>query len=168
MVKVYLPPFKTTEAKYTPKLFLAGSIEMGKTRDWQSEFIEMVDKEIRKGVKETRFSDRLFSIFNPRRKDWNSKWEQEFTHPEFSQQVNWELENIEFADSILFYFDPKTKSPISLMELGSMKGTRKSVRVVCPEGYWRKGNVDIFCERERIRQFRNLREAAEDYVTLSI
>jgi len=45
-------------------IFLAGSIEMGKAENWQ----ERVTKELKK------FDNVV--IFNPRRDDWDSTWEQ--------------------------------------------------------------------------------------------
>jgi len=56
------------------------------------------------------------------------------------------------------YFDSNTKSPITLLELGLFTkvdkhlGTTQKVVVCCPEGFYRKGNVDIVCERYNIIQ----------------
>jgi hypothetical protein len=52
------------------------------------------------------------------------------------------------------YFSPETKSPISLLELGLYANSGKLV-VYCPEGFWRKGNVDIVCEKYFIPNFDN-------------
>lgn len=49
------------------------------------------------------------------------------------------------------YFDPKTKSPITLLELGLFARSQKLI-VYCPTGYWRKGNVDVVCERYNVHQ----------------
>jgi hypothetical protein len=128
-------------------VFLAGSIEMGKAEQWQDRVIE--------GLKDTSWT-----ILNPRRPDWDSSWEQSLDEPKFVEQVEWELENISDAFYVLMYFDPVTKSPISLMELGWVGGLDKgNLLVVCPEGYWRKGNVDVFCQRNQIHQFKTLDEA---------
>lgn len=56
------------------------------------------------------------------------------------------------------YFDPKTKSPISLLELGLFARTGKLI-VVCPKGFWRKGNVDIVCKRYEVKQVETIEEA---------
>ena len=48
------------------------------------------------------------------------------------------------------YFDPNTKSPVSLLELGLYAHTGK-LRVCCPDGFWRKGNVDVICARFGIK-----------------
>ena len=52
-------------------------------------------------------------------------------------------------------------SPISLLEFGLHARSGKMV-VFCPEGFWRKGNVDIVCERYGIPQV----EEMEELVTL--
>jgi hypothetical protein len=121
-------------------IFLAGSIEMGAAEDWQSRVIAAL-------------KDHVGVIYNPRRPDWDTSWEQSIDSPEFNAQVNWELDMIGLSDNVLFYFDPTTKSPISLMELGYCKGRGKSISVCCPEGFWRKGNVDILCEREGFQSY---------------
>jgi len=84
------------------------------------------------------------TILNPRRDDWDSGWVQSIDNPQFREQVDWELTAQEDADLILMYFDPTTKSPITLLELG-LYGRHSMMIVHCPEGYWRKGNVDIVC-----------------------
>lgn len=116
-------------------IFLAGSIEMGAAEDWQVKVKQAIDA-----------PDRL--ILNPRRDDWDSSWVQSINNPQFNEQVNWELEALEDADIIIFYFAPDTKSPISLLELGLyVQDQDKWVFVCCPEGFWRKGNIEIVCDR---------------------
>jgi len=115
------------------KIFLGGSIEMGKAIDWQRDLIE-------------RLKDEFIIFLNPRRSDWDSSWTQEITNPQFKEQVDWELNGLETADIIVMVFDPNTMSPISLLELGLYASSKKMV-VICPEGFWRKGNVDIVCEK---------------------
>lgn len=112
-------------------VFLAGSIEMGKAENWQEEMGK-------------HFHTKGWDILNPRRDDWDSSWEQKFENAQFYQQVNWELNALENADLIVMYFDPSTKSPISLLELGLFARSGK-LMVVCPDGFWRKGNVEIVC-----------------------
>lgn len=50
------------------------------------------------------------------------------------------------------YFDPSTKSPISLLELGILTANPNKLLVCCPEGFWRKGNVDVVCRKYNIHQ----------------
>ena len=113
-------------------IFLAGSIEMGIAEDWQEEL--------------TKYFEKDFNIFNPRRDDWDSSQEQSIHNLYFFEQVSWELNALDKAQIIIMYFDPNTKSPISLLELG-LYATSKKLHVICPEGFWRKGNVDIVCEK---------------------
>jgi hypothetical protein len=115
------------------KVFLAGSIEMGKAEMWQNKII-------------TELDEKAYIFINPRRDDWDSSWEQDILNPNFYEQVNWELDSLEVADIILFYFDPNTMSPISLLELGLHARSNKVI-VCCPKGFWRKGNVDIVCHK---------------------
>jgi hypothetical protein len=65
------------------------------------------------------------------------------------------MNNLEDCDIIFMYFDPGTKSPISLLELGLHADSGKMI-VVCPDGFWRKGNVDIVCTRFNIPLFNSL------------
>jgi hypothetical protein len=58
---------------------------------------------------------------------------------------------------IIMYFDTSTKAPISLLELGLFAKSGKLV-VCCPDGFWRKGNVDIVCEHYGVIQAKDLEE----------
>lgn len=128
-------------------VFLAGSIEMGVAENWQQKV-------------EALLADSGFTILNPRRDDWDSSWEQKISNPKFYEQVSWELQGIEEAEWVILYLDPTTKSPISLLELGYLAGNDpEKMIVICPEGFWRKGNVDIVCDRYRIRTAKTIEEA---------
>lgn len=137
-------PNKLSDRNYNiPSIFLAGSIEMGNAENWQEEF--------------TKYFERDFNIFNPRRDDWDSSWKQSIDNPQFYKQVNWELNGLDKSDLIIMYFDPNTKSPISLLELG-LYATSKKLHVICPEGFWRKGNVDIICKKYDIPLYEIINE----------
>lgn len=111
------------------RVFLGGSIEMGKAIDWQTQIIETL-------------KDEPIIFLNPRRTDWDSSWEQKITNPQFFEQVTWELKSLEQSDFIIMFIDPATTSPITLMEIGLHARSGKMI-VCCPEGFYRKGNVDI-------------------------
>jgi hypothetical protein len=140
-------PNDIPNVKTNTKIFLGGSIEMGKAVNWQKALIE-------------RLRDEPITFINPRRDDWDSSWVQEITNPQFREQVEWELSGLEESDIIIMVFDPKTMSPISLLELGLHSKSNKMV-VMCPEGFWRKGNVDIVCEKYNIKQVKNIDELVE-------
>lgn len=135
-------------------IFLAGSIEQNTAENWQKRIIQSIDNS-------------YINILNPRRKDWDSSWKEDINNPNFNEQVNWELQGLERADLIVMYFDPQTKSPISLLELGLHASSGKMV-VCCPNGYWKKGNVDIVCQKFNISRTENLSELIiylEKYLT---
>ena len=121
---------------------------MGKAINWQEKIIEALSE-----------TDAL-TFFNPRRLDWDSSWKQELTNPQFYQQVVWELNALEAVDHIIMYFDPNTKSPISLLELG-LYAEKGKLWVCCPDGFWKKGNVDIICEQYHIPTFYTLDDLIE-------
>lgn len=123
---------------------------MGRAEDWQ----KIVEDYF------TAFDN--YTLLNPRRDDWNSDWKQAFENPHFYQQVNWELNGLEKADHIIMYLDPNTKSPISLLELGLFAASNKLL-VCCPEGFWRRGNVEIVCEKYGIPFYESLDELLEDH-----
>jgi hypothetical protein len=129
-------------------IFLGGSIEMGTAEKWQ----EKIAKEL---------SDFDINIFNPRRDDWDSSWVQDIDNPVFYEQVNWELDGLGEASLIMFYFQPGTNSPITLLELG-LHAQQDNVIVCCPEGFNRKGNVDIVCERYDIPLYETLEDLIND------
>ena len=54
-------------------------------------------------------------------------------------------------------FDINTKSPISLLESGLFAKSGKLV-ILCPEGFWRKGNIDVVCEYYNIKQVKDFSE----------
>ena len=54
------------------------------------------------------------------------------------------------------YIDPETKSPITLMELGIHAHGSKIIIMCCPDGFYRKGNVEIVCDRYAIMCFNEL------------
>lgn len=136
--RVIVSPEKLPERADRPNIFLAGSIEMGTARNWQAEIISALKEE-------------NITFLNPRRADWNPDWKPVANDVNFRQQVEWELSALEKADIIIMYLAPGTQSPISLLELGLYARTSKII-LLCPEGFWRKGNVDITAERYGITQ----------------
>lgn len=141
-MKVFKPPHSYSVNDQQFAVFLAGSIEMGKAEDWQERITRS-------------FQSEEICFLNPRRDDWDSSWEQRIDHPAFNEQVTWELDALEAANLIVFYFSPETTSPVSMLELGLFARSSKVI-VCCPEGFWRKGNVDIVCHRWNIPQVETL------------
>jgi hypothetical protein len=128
-------------------VFLAGSIEMDKAINWQKRCEELLQDQ--------------FVIFNPRRNEWDSSWSQTIENIHFKEQVSWELQALERADIIIMYFAGDTMSPISLLEFGLYAQSHK-MKVVVEENFWRKGNIDIVCERYSVEQFKTLEELIQN------
>lgn len=145
MIEVKAPQ-RVGVAPDVKKIFLAGSIEMGKAEKWQDRLAKaLADKDV--------------VLYNPRRDDWDSSWVQDPTPgTKFHEQVSWELEHIQRSNLVVFYFDPNTQSPITLLELGYVIGSGKRALVCCPDGYFRKGNVVISSKLKEIPVFNSFEE----------
>jgi hypothetical protein len=133
MARVLKPPSPLALAPGERSVFLAGSIEMGAAGPWQA------------AVERALAADPVV-VLNPRRDEWDATWEQSIHNPRFREQVEWELDAQERATLIAMYFDPGTKAPVTLLELGLFARSGKVV-VCCPPGYWRRGNVEVVCAR---------------------
>jgi hypothetical protein len=153
MIEIKAPNDYTLDSG-TPRIFLAGSIEMGVAENWQTRVA-------------TAMKEYNVVLLNPRRDDWDSSWVQSIDDPQFNAQVTWELDGLDNADIVIFYFDPDTKSPITLMELGIVSNPARwpHVIVCCPGGFWRKGNVEMVCDRFKIPLVTTYEEMIELLVT---
>jgi len=121
--------YPTDKVKKVESIFLAGTIDMGNSIDWQSKVIEELEHSV-------------VDIYNPRRLEWDASWEQKIENTKFNHQVTWELECLEKADLIIMYLAENSLSPISLLELG-LHIRNKKIIIYCPEEFYREGNVDI-------------------------
>ncbi|MBL8921345.1 MAG: nucleoside 2-deoxyribosyltransferase domain-containing protein [Myxococcaceae bacterium] len=127
------PPTPLPTAFDRPTVFLAGSIELGEAEDWQARVAAVLAP---LGV----------VVLNPRREAWDASWEQRLRFAPFREQVEWELDALARADLVLMHFVPTTRAPVTLLELGLLASSGKLI-VSCPDGYWRKGNVEVVCAR---------------------
>ncbi len=132
---------------HSKSIFLAGTIDMGASEDWQSKV-------------EKHFENTDYHIYNPRRVDWDKSWKEEVENPVFYEQVTWELNALENAEYIIMLFLPDSKSPISLLELG-LYAQSKKIFVCCPKGFYKSGNIEIVCEYYNIPFYRTLGELLE-------
>lgn len=131
----------------TISVFLAGTIDMGNSINWQEVLFNQIYEKQSEVV-----------VFNPRRKDWDSSWAQRINNPKFNEQVNWEMDYLTLCTVAAFNFEPDSQSPITMMELGNRLETSKNNPfkfnvVYCPDSFWRKGNVDILCHRYGVEVF---------------
>lgn len=144
MARILKPPAPLRLEEHERSLFLAGSIEMGRAEDWQAQVEHALD-------------DLEIVILNPRREKWDASFVQSIGNPPFREQVAWELTGLERASLVAVYFAPTTQAPITLLELGLCARSGK-ILVCCPEGYWRRGNVEIVCDRFEIPMVPTLQE----------
>lgn len=153
MCRVIKPESSKQEPKSSSicSLFLAGSIEMGTAEDWQNRVTQALNKH-------------NITIYNPRRGDWDSSWSQDEKSQQFNYQVNWEISKLIESDHVLMYFSPETKSPISMLELGFLAREGKLI-VCCPDGFWKKGNIQIMCSRFNIPLYNDLNSAVGAVLT---
>ncbi|OCL06557.1 hypothetical protein AOQ84DRAFT_296783 [Glonium stellatum] len=146
------PNFTVCKPPHVPTLrnrsiFLAGSIEMGKAIQWQRSMEEVL-------------SPYDLTLLNPRRGNWDASLVQDISCGEFRGQVEWELDCLDACTAIVMYFDPRSKAPISLLELGLYARSGRLL-VCCPVGFWRRGNVQIVCERFGVPLVETLEQLVE-------
>lgn len=146
MKQIKAPSFVNTQLA---TVFLAGSIEMGAAENWQERAARLLE-------------GTSWTLLNPRRDDWDNSWKQDIGDEKFNEQVSWELQGLEECEWAIVYFDPNTKAPITLLELGLLSQLKpEHTIVICPEGFYRKGNVDIVVERFGMRHADTLEAACE-------
>ena len=136
-MQVIYPP-QELEKKHSFSLFLAGTIDLGVSIDWQQHVIEIL-------------KNYDVTIYNPRRPEWDNSIKQSIKDIKFREQVVWELDHLEKVDLIVMYLAADSKSPISLMELG--RYADRHIVVYCADNFYRRGNVEIMCDRFKIPLF---------------
>jgi hypothetical protein len=146
-------PYSIEEGKDDFAIFLAGSVEEDAGGNWRAEI-----------AKELAGSGGC--LLDPLRTDWDASWKTEVSDPQFNEQTTWELDALERADLIIFYFAAGTKAAVSMLELGLFAKSGK-VLVCCPDGFWKKGNIDIVCKRYNVKQVNTLKEIIQ-YIKTSI
>ena len=138
-------PAEVVEDKSFTKIFLAGTIDMGNSIDWQTMLYE-----------EFQTMEGRYILFNPRQENWDA------SRPgEMDYQVNWELEHLEESDVIIMYILGSSKSPISLLEMGLHARSGK-MYVICEEDFYRFDNVRITCSFYDIPLFTSLDDFKRD------
>lgn len=140
-------------------IFLGGSIDMGSAENWQDIFID-------------KLKYRDCTIYNPRRDDWDSSWEQKpIPGTPFYEQVTWELNAQSNSNILVYYFADGSQSPITLLELGTFgfepfswgqAPAEKRIFVYCTEKFYRYGNVKITCDYHNVPVYNGRDQMIED------
>ena len=129
-MRVIQPPEKwDTEGSNSKRIFLAGTIDMGNSENWQKRIANEL----------TNYN---VEIANPRRDDFDWTGAPIMDNPLFVEQVDWEYRHLMLSDLVLFYFADGSESRITLMELGLMAPQRKII-VKCSDKFNRQGNVEF-------------------------
>ena len=141
---------------YQLSIFLAGTIDMGSSRDWQQEFIQQLIK-ASQNVKEQTGT---IAVFNPRRPP-----EYGVSNPNFDlrDQIRWELEHLEKANTIIMYIIGSSKSPVSLIELGLFARSKK-LTVICEPDYFRYTNVEETCKFYNVDFYNDYNKFIENFI----
>ncbi|KAM4058626.1 nucleoside 2-deoxyribosyltransferase like domain-containing protein [Hirsutella rhossiliensis] len=129
---IYAPSHETPRG--VKSVFLAGTTGKVDTSDWRETL-------------SSSLSDVPVTIYNPYRADWDSSWREDIEFAPYREQVEWELDKQDKADIVVVYFHPATQAPVSLLEFGIWARIPGKAIVVCPEGYWKRGNVQIVCKK---------------------
>jgi nucleoside 2-deoxyribosyltransferase-like protein len=127
MAKVITAPERLPKPKAGSwSAFLAGAIDMGVAVDWQAWVIEQLSNQ----------HDVL--LFNPRR--------QAFTADTLDEQIYWELDALEAADTVFMWFPKDAKAPISFFEAGLYWRSGKLI-VGAEAGFYRRRNLELTGDR---------------------
>ena len=113
-------------------MFLAGTIDQGHAT-WQESVVNSL-------------SNLPITILNPHRPNWDSTWTEDISYEPLREQITWELDMLEATDVIAMYMDPDKPAPVSLLELGLFARSGKMI-VACPAGFYKRGNVQVVCQR---------------------
>lgn len=128
------------------KIFLAGTIDMGDSDDWQARTV---------GRFRAQAPGRIL-FFNPRRPG-----RPRFDADEMAYQVRWELDRLEEADWIVMNLLGSSKSPVSLLEMGLHMRSGKLL-VACDPDFYRRDNVRITCLKYGVPLYDSLDELLDD------
>jgi hypothetical protein len=131
-------------------VFLAGTIENGRSDDWQKKVSD-------------KLSDYALNIYNPRREKWEGSWEQNMNNVDLTNQINWEYDALDKADYILMNILPDSQSPITVLEFGMYAKSGKLL-VCCPKEFFRYANIQVTCYRFNIPLFDNVDDLLNDFL----
>lgn len=115
-----------------PSVFLAGSIDLGKARDWHAEVV-------------SELTDVDCTVFSPRTDDVKFWRDVDLTvaSPQLYQQVLWEQTYLEQCTVVYFYFQEGMLSPVSMLEFGQMLMLPKQKIACIDPKFYRRGNLCI-------------------------
>lgn len=139
----------------SPAIFLAGTIDMGHSIDWQADMVSRLE------------ADKVrLNVFNPRRQGFP-----DFDKAEQHHQITWELDALhnkfKLLEAVFFNFVSTSKSPITLLELGFCLPILKKMNiVVCDPSFYRYDNVKLTCDIYDVPVYHTLDEGYDRLASL--
>lgn len=125
-------------------IFLAGTIDMGNSENWQAALVETFSS-----------SEGRYILYNPRRDTFTN------TPEEMEYQVNWELDHLEKSQIIIMNILGSSKSPVTLLEMGLFMKSGKLL-VACEPDYYRHANVLLTCARYNVPLYPSLQSLIQE------
>lgn len=129
---------------YYVTIFLAGTIDMGNSENWQAALVETFSS-----------SEGRYILYNPRRDTFTS------TPEEMEYQVNWELDHLEKSQIIIMNILGSSNSPVTLLEMGLFMKSGKLL-VACEPDYYRHANVLLTCARYNVPLYPSLQSLIQE------
>lgn len=136
------------ESRFVKSVFLAGTTSTVDGHNWH-ELVTAAMFEV------------PITIYDSYRKDWDSAWREDIEFAPYREQVEWEVERQEKADMVVLYFDPASQAPVSMLELGLCARVPGKAIVLCPEGYCKRGNVQVVCRKYGVEMVDSVDELKE-------
>lgn len=115
------------------KIYLSGSVDLGKPMGWQEKFINGLTKLSDPVNGDDRFKNKSFCVFNPRMPIGNPS--PTLDNPEFCGKFRWELQMMGVADVVFCNFLKKSKAPSAIYGLLLSAQTPGKVILRCPLEY---------------------------------
>lgn len=138
------PSEEEIRSGYYVTIFLAGTIDMGNSENWQAALVETFSS-----------SEGRYILYNPRRDTFTN------TPEEMEYQVNWELDHLEKSQIIIMNILGSSKSPVTLLEMGLFMKSGKLL-VACEPDYYRHSNVLLTCARYNVPLYPSLQSLIQE------
>lgn len=138
------PSEEEIRSGYYVTIFLAGTIDMGNSENWQAALVETFSS-----------SEGRYILYNPRRDTFTN------TPEEMDYQVNWELDHLEKSQIIIMNILGSSKSPVTLLEMGLFMKSGKLL-VACEPDYYRHTNVLLTCARYNVPLYPSLQSLIQE------
>lgn len=138
------PSEEEIRSGYYVTIFLAGTIDMGNSENWQAALVETFSS-----------SEGRYILYNPRRDTFTN------TPEEMEYQVNWELDHLEKSQIIIMNILGSSNSPVTLLEMGLFMKSGKLL-VACEPDYYRHANVLLTCTRYNVPLYSSLKALMQE------